>query len=266
MNETITTESPIYSLKVISGNPYETYVNNLVVEKDYDEGTTDHELLINEYILSSGDQKIGVTLLPNQGEEYIDKLSLEYFKLQIFIYEKGWLDYEKNNKKLVKELKIPATEKQLPLIKYEWKFLANVPYKNTGWINSVKLTNENQEKLNKEVLEFYEKQRTILDKGDYNQYLKILEKRDNEVFGSIYATEKIMKDDKEYMTNRILKSKGNMEVLKDFHMVFYAEGKVVTLELKNGKSPLYASNKTTLFRYRLLIHRPKKGEPLEVIR
>lgn len=46
INSKTMNEQPIYTLKVTSSNPYESYINNMVLEKDYLTGSSDSELMI----------------------------------------------------------------------------------------------------------------------------------------------------------------------------------------------------------------------------
>ncbi|CAZ94492.1 hypothetical protein [Zobellia galactanivorans] len=258
---------PLYSLKITSGNPYESYINDVVLEKDYEEGSTDHELPINDLILSSGTQEIKIKLLPNRGKNEVNKLDVEYFEAKIYLYENGLTSYSEQKKTLLHTFKFKNFVPNQPSMIAVWKFEAKVPYQHMGWSESVDLSKENKDDLLNETLQKYQEIRSIINEGNYSKYLKELSKKNIEKFDSFFADKDVKNDDLERLTNRIIDSKNNMRPLTNYHLCLYGKGKLVSLENMNHESPLIADIKDEYEEvFNIFLHRPKPGAPLEVIR
>ena len=142
----------------------------------------------------------------------------------------------------------------------------DIPYKVTGWSGSVDLSKENQTVLKNEVLLKYSELREIINKGEIKEFLNQNKARDREVYEGFYNDKEVIAEDKQYLEERISKSKNNMVQINDYHVKMYGNGKVIALEKNDGKSALYADDSENLYYYVILLHRPKPGTPLEVIR
>lgn len=259
-------EQPIYTLKVTSGNPYESYINNMVLEKDYLTGSSDSELIINDLILKSGKQKLQIVLLPNDGNKTVDKLGIDYLTLSIYRYNNGYTSYVERKSTLIYEFKLDDPHVEMPIITKEWIFNIDVPYKLKNWEHSIDLRKEDEDKLLKEVVDYYNHLANIINKGDKNSFLTIMKVRDSEVFKSLYNDAELIKEDEQYIDNRLSKSIGNIQPIKNYNIVFYGNGKIVTLEDKKGETPLFAEDKNNIYSYQIYLHRPYPNAPLEVIR
>lgn len=259
-------QQPIYTLKITSGNPYETYINNMILEKDYLPGSTDNELIINDLILKSGKQKLRIVLFPNKGNKIVDKLGIDYLKLGIYKYNEGYQSYVERKSTLVCEFKLDKQQGEMPIIVKEWIFDAKVPYSLKNWENGVDLSKEDKDILTKEVVNYYNDLGKIINKGDKRSFLNIMEERDSEVFKSLYNDAILIKDDEEYMNNRLSKSIGSVQPIKNYRLMFYGNGKIVTLENEKGETPLFGEDKDNVYSYQIYLYRPALGKPLEVIR
>ncbi|AYN03697.1 hypothetical protein [Flavobacterium sp. 140616W15] len=67
---------------------------------------------------------------------------------------------------------------------------------------------------------------------------------------------------------KVQQAKGLMNSIdfSKYSLKFYGDGRLITLEDKNGDSPLYYEDKDYKRIFGILLHRPKSGSPLEVIR
>ncbi|KEY18994.1 hypothetical protein [Kaistella antarctica] len=157
-------------------------------------------------------------------------------------------------------------QKEMPVVEKSEFVDIDIPYKVTGWLGSVDLSKENQTVLKNEVLLKYSELREIINKGEIKEFLNQNKARDREVYEGFYNDKEVIAEDKQYLEERISKSKNNMVQINDYHVKMYGNGKVIALEKNDGKSALYADDSENLYYYVILLHRPKPGTPLEVIR
>lgn len=258
-------EQPIYTLAISVANPHEVYLNDMPLIKDYNKGSSNFEIPLNDYILKSGIQKIRIVLLPEEGKTIVDKSGIDYIDAKVYRYSKGLSEMNPEKRTLIKSINLKEF-KEIPIVVKEIEFDAIVPYELIGWSKSVDLSKENQEVLKKEVLKKYEELRGILNNGDYEGFLKENKKRDSEVDNCFYNDLEAQNEDEEFLKDRINKSKNNMLELKEYKLVFYGNKKLIALENKRGKSSLCGDNGKTIFTYFILLHRPTPNVPLEIIR
>ena len=255
--------TPIYTIKVSVANPYEILVNDMPFDKNFEKGSTNFELPINDLILQGGMQRVKVILHPDIGKNVVDKSGLDYLDVKIYKYKD--ISSIGNDGELVKSINLKDM-KEAPIVAKEELVFMQVPYKLKGWIESEDLSKEDKTKLINEVVLKYKSLSNLLNNGDLKGFFNENKTRDLEVNKSFYDNEQIKAEDKEYMEDRILKSKGNMAEFYLNQVTFYGDGKVVTLEMRNGKSALYGDDGENLYYYMVLLHRPKFGMPLEIIR
>lgn len=181
------------------------------------------------------------------------KISRTVNKKEIIVFDQKHSNDELN--KLLKEVVIP--------------FESSVPYKLNGWSNSTDLTKLNEKDLEKEVVSFYNE---II--SDYNnKKIESIEKkyynRQLENAQSLYS---FKREDSEKLVSEINKDVNKNQDLKleNYKLVFYGNGKVVGLVRTDGeffgKSAFLGLTDEDFYIYSLLLHRPKAGTPLEVIR
>lgn len=255
--------TPIYTLKVSVANPYEILINDMPFDKSFDNGSTSFELPINDYVLQSGPQRFKVTLFPDSGEFFLDKIGLEYLDIKVYKYSD--ISSVGSGGEEIGSIDMRGILDS-PLAVCDTVFNLEVPYQLTGWSASVDLSEEDRSTLEKEVLQKYESLQTILNSGSLTDFLKENSKRDIEIDRVFYADSALEKEDLAFMKDRIKKSKNNMAAINYYILRFYGNGRVVALEMKNGKSALYGDDGNQLYYYMILLHRPKKGESLVIIR
>lgn len=258
-------EQPIYTLAISVANPHEVYLNDIPLIKDYNKGSSNFEMPMNNFILKSGLQSLRIVLLPEKGKTMVDKLGIDHVEVKIYRYSNGLSEMNPENRILVKTINLKEFKEMTQVVK-EVEFDARVPYEVKGWSESVDLSKENQNELEKEVLSKYEELRKILNDGNYEKFAIENKKNDSEVLKSLFENSEAQKEDEEFSKERIGKSKNNMVDLKDFHFVFYGNNRLITLENSDGESPLYGDDGEMIYTYFILLHRPKQGMALEIIR
>lgn len=258
-------DETIYTVKISAANPYEIYVNDMPLEKDYENGSSNTEIPINDFILKSGIQNIRVVLLPNKGGVLVDKLGMEHFEVKVNKYTKGILNLNPDDATLLKSINLKES-KEMPIVQKEIKINLTVPYEVKGWSESVDLSKENQEKLKTEVLAKYDEIKNLINEGNFSEFSKKYKLRNKEVNESYYNNPDAIKDDYEWMKKRISNSKGHMKSITNFSVKLNGNNRIVYLENEDHESPLISDDGKSEEVYNILLHRPKPNAPLEIIR
>ena len=108
-------------------------------------------------------------------------------------------------------------QKEMPVVEKSEFVDIDIPYKVTGWLGSVDLSKENQTVLKNEVLLKYSELREIINKGEIKEFLNQNKARDREVYEGFYNDKEVIAEDKQYLEDRISKSKNNMVQINDYH-------------------------------------------------
>lgn len=253
--EDMVINEPIYRIRFVSSQPYELYVNNILLSKG-DKGNTELFETINEYVLKKGPQQVSVVLYP-KNEKSLFKIE----DLKIELYKSEGLESEEY--KLIKKLPLPNE----PNSTLKWEVdLTDIPYENIGWSNSKDLRKIDQEKLYNDVLNFYKEAVDVINKGDYQSYLTLFKEADKEIFTSLYANNQMIESENTLIKMRIIDSKGKTHLENSYYLKFYADGKIVCLEDDKGNSPIVANRENLTSYYGFLLHIPNGTEDLKIIR
>ncbi len=263
-----TRDEPIYTLKISVANRYETYVNDMPLEKDFKNGSTTTQLPINNFILKSGVQKIKIIIYPDSGNLLVDGSGRDYVNVKIYKYPHGIDNMQQDDATLISETNLKDLA-LAPIVKKEFEISANVPYEVDGWIKSVDLSKENQEAFKKEVAQKYEELRTLLINRKGDEFLKILAKRDAELNKALYLSDSDINEENTDDLNCINNITSVLKI-ENYKMEIHGEGRIVTLTRidgnLNGESVLQAKYGKYTRVYDIYLHRPKPGAPLEIIR
>ncbi|KIO51842.1 hypothetical protein [Flavobacterium hibernum] len=262
------TYQPIYTLKISVANPYETYVNDMPLEIDYQAGSTNNELPINNYILKSGIQEIKIVLLPDEGKKIVDRLGINYVAVKIYKYPRG-LDYTGENRvELIKEINLRDL-KESPLLVKTFQIDIDVPYNLQGWSESVDLKKENQKELNNELVNKFNEFRDLLKIHDVKSFLSKTEKSEKDLNEALFLSQEEIKSDLNDLSADI-KNIIDVYPIENYEIKFYGNGRIITLLRIDGKlkgtSVLRTDKADYNTTYNLYFHRPKPGSQLEVIR
>lgn len=113
----------------------------------------------------------------------------------------------------------------------EFSFETRVPYDNAGWSRGQDLRKFDRKELESAVVAFYQKMWHIYkDKSRKDDLFPLIFEREKETAISKYFTEKEIKEIKEEYLLPYTNKTYELLPLKDYKMVFYAEGKGVALE------------------------------------
>lgn len=264
---TIYNEKPEYWLFLHSNNcSYVVTLDDMPIYVDYDEGSMNSlSIPINNFILESGEHKVKVLILPTIDENYhLNSLLNNDYTLNIKISRT-----ENKKEAIIFDKKISSTEQAEPFKQIIIPFESHVPYKLNGWSNSIDLTKQDREALEKEVVSFYKE---IMDDYKNRKTEVIQSKYYNRQFENAQSLYSYKKEDSEKIAIGINKDVNKDQDLKleNYKLVFYGNGKVVGLIRTDGeffgKSAFLGLTDEDFYVYSLLLHRPKANADLEVIR
>lgn len=264
-------EKPEYSLQVFSANcRWEILLNDVPVYKNFSEQEGfSGRLPLNFNILQTGKQDLQVKILPMAGETELGEFST--FKISL-----KWKRDISNGDDFVSlfNYELPADSiKSLPVFEYKHTFEATVPYTLTGW-NNAKQLNEIQY-IEKQLLRKMEEARKIVISQNTQKYntfiINLLKDKCQAFYATPQKTEYELNDvfdvEKEYLENI------KYLPIEDYEVVFYANGRLATLENKTDKNSVvrftatYKEDKSPFTGYYDFIYFiPENGSELEVIR
>ena len=262
--------NPTYWLDINASDcTYEILVNDMPLNVYHDiASNTQVSIPLNTRILKSGDQKLTLKVYPALTDSFNFKESLiESSEITLKI------SYGEFGKEKAKDYKV-VLEKKTPKMKtsyyeIELPFKATVPFDLTGWSKSVDLSHEKEEILLAEV------------EKKYQEFIKLYENKDSEaVFSKYYNRNKEIAQslfsnkaaDSKEVADKIEKdiNKNIPFKLEKYTMKLFANGRVVALirndKFYKGMSAFFCQDDDNYSTYALLLHRPKPGVALEVIR
>ena len=262
--------------------PYELYINDIKADCDYVGANSGVDM--NPYILKNGKYKVKLRIFPafKAGKKLIEFDDIEKSNISFGSYIRNKetdeiLNYED------KPLPITAPTIDVPYFEQEWEVeITELPYELEGWSKGQDLRKWDKDKLEKKVVAFHQKIRKILNDGNSEEWMKLIQKRFDEVCIFDYLSEKRIEKDLEEIKEDVEEySKGTMIPLEDYELKLYAEGKLVTLERKthtrefNNYSPLDIKgwspliSKGTIYGaapYPILLYLPQGSDEFVIIR
>ncbi|MFH6937198.1 hypothetical protein [Flavobacterium sp. FlaQc-30] len=260
-------ERPEYWLFLHSNNcSYVVTLDDMPIYEDYDEGSMKSlSIPINNFILESGKHELKILILPTINENYhLNNLLSSDYTLNIKINRT-----ENKKETIVFNKKLSNDEQNKTFKQNIIPFEAEVPYRLTGWSNSIDLTKQDRESLEKEVVNFYKE---IMDDYKNKKTESIEKKYYNRQFENAQSLYSYKKEDSDKLISEINKDVNKEQDLKleNYKLVFYGNGKVVGLIRTDGEffgeSAFLGLTDEDFYVYSLLLHRPKAGGSLEVIR
>ena len=272
-----------YMIDLTLKTPHELYINDiLAVSRSRGSNAA---IDINPYVLKNGKYKIKLRLLPywHLNETTVSKSDIENARLFFGSYIRNKETDEILNYKADVAFPIVAPKEDVPYFEQEWDVeLTELPYELEGWSKGQDLRKWDKKELEKKVVAFHQKIRKILNDGNSEEWMKLIQKRFDEVCIFDYLSEKRIEKDLEEIKEDVEEySKGTMIPLEDYELKLYAEGKLVTLERKthtkefNNYSPLDIKGWSPLISkgttygaapYPILLYLPQGSDEFVIIR
>lgn len=255
---------PFYELEIKTANcNIEILLNDLPVFSHYENDGMAVDYPINDAILSSGRQSIELRIFATEQENISKYATCE---LKVFVKE---ANREASGRSVVYEVPmIDFKEKKLLIYKNIYSFIANVPYKNVGWENSIDLKKLNNNLLITELEDCLQKIISIYNSRNENEYEQFFKDRSIEHDRSFYLTSDEIKENKESIFYGL---PDKIESINKNHykIVFYGNDKLVSLQVKNQPHGFVfeSTNKDEYgFTEMVLFHKKDIHSSLEVIR
>ena len=272
-----------YMIDITTNIPVIVYVNDIKAsELNMPLGTA---IDLNPYVLKNGKCKIKLQIFPlfRRGDTLVTVENIMRCNLFFGSYIRNKETDEILNYKADVALPIVAPKEDVPYFEQEWDVeLTELPYELEGWSKGQDLRKWDKDKLEKKVVAFHQKIRKILNDGNSEAWLKLIQKRFDEVCIFDYLSEKRIEKDLEEIKEDVEEySKGTMIPLEDYELKLYAEGKLVTLERKthtkefNNYSPLDIKGWSPLISkgttygaapYPILLYLPQGSDEFVIIR
>ena len=272
-----------YMIDITTNIPVIVYVNDIKAsELNMPLGTA---IDLNPYVLKNGKCKIKLQIFPlfRRGDTLVTVENIMRCNLFFGSYIRNKETNEILNYKADVALPIVAPKEDVPYFEQEWDVeITDLPYELEGWSKGQDLRKWDKDKLEKKVVAFHQKIRKILNDGNSEEWMKLIQKRFDEVCIFDYLSEKRIEKDLEEIKEDVEEySKGTMIPLEDYELKLYAEGKLVTLERKthtkefNNYSPLDIKGWSPLISkgttygaapYPILLYLPQGSDEFVIIR
>ena len=272
-----------YMIDITTNIPVIVYVNDIKAsELNMPLGTA---IDLNPYVLKNGKCKIKLQIFPlfRRGDTLVTVENIMRCNLFFGSYIRNKETDEILNYKADVALPIVAPTIDVPYFEQEWEVeITDLPYELEGWSKGQDLRKWDKKELEKKVVAFHQRTRKILNEGNSEAWLKLIQKRFDEVCIFDYLSEKRIEKDLEEIKEDVEEySKGTMIPLEDYELKLYAEGKLVTLERKthtkefNNYSPLDIKGWSPLISkgttygaapYPILLYLPQGSDEFVIIR
>lgn len=282
-NETVQENQITYSIDATATIPVIIYFNDIKISEENTPVNSSVDL--NAFALKNGKYKVKIQIFPvfRRGDTSVSPEDIKSCKFNFvsFIRNKETQDISQYN--TISQLSIKVPEAPVPYFEQEWEVdLTKLPYDLNGWNTGEDLRKMNQKELEKKVINYHEKIRNILNKGNAEEWANLTKKRFQETAVFYYNNEKQYQKSLDENLESVKKYCTDMMIpLEDYEMKIYAEGKLVTLERKkhtkefNNKSPLDLKGWSPLIRkgqksgaadYRILLYLPQGSNEFVIIR
>ncbi|PAM93912.1 hypothetical protein B4N84_16720 [Flavobacterium sp. IR1] len=269
--------NPSYTLHIekAANFTFEALINDFPVFEEYNPHVMSGSKPINEAILKPGKQKLTIRMTPPVDKEYNmgHEIDMENIALKISINYGEYVLEKVSEFKEALRYELPIQKGKLPYYEVNLEFDAIAPYQDDieGWQNGVDLTKEDKDKLFQEIEDFYKNIIQDYENQDVDRLASKYYKKQFEIAQTNYITKMY---ESQMVVDAWIKNvnDGRPFIFDGYMLRFFGNGKMVALV----KTDKYYINYSTLMRedpetgkavwYRLFLHRPKPGAPLEVIR
>lgn len=259
-------EQPEYWIFIHSNNcSYVATINDMPIYTDFNDGNMKSlSFPLNPLLPKTGKYSLKLSLLPKQDDNFnLDSKIEKDSKIQVKISRSA------NKQETIILDETVAITQELPYLEKNFDITIDVPYSLKGWSNSTDLKKEDEDKLTKEVADFYQKMMNLYQKKQVSEISSLYYPRQLENAQALYSSTKEDSDKLVAKLNQDVNQEQELK-LEDYKLQFYGNGKVVGLVRTDGeflgKSAFLGLTDEDFFIYSLLLHRPKAGVPLEIIR
>ena len=276
---------PMYAMQLNIPDPYEAYINDILVEKNNE--TAMHNTLINcnQAVSKSGKYNFKIKVFPEPEEAKkggIQPETLQFLKVGLSRYEKipegeGAMS---DTYEMLQSYPIVKISSPVPFYLVEGEFSVDLPYNLEGWSKGRDLKKVDKDVLQEKVIAYYEMVWHLLNNGEGEKYLALWKTADTETATFNYSKAYYFSAINSKAAQEIKERKGKMAPLEDYAMQIYGHGKIVTLERIShtkemngkpfdiqGKSPLIRNGKARgISIYPIKLYWPKGSDDLVIIR
>ncbi|PKB41919.1 hypothetical protein AX016_0073 [Cellulophaga sp. RHA19] len=254
--------------------PFELYLNDILIKH----GTTgvSSAVELNPWLLNNGTYKVTIKFFPDVGGDTVVNMGKEQLPYRLDFYKviiNDNRDIEQESEPI--NLPLITTNEDLPYFKQSWDIeVKDLPYELEGWQNGQDLSTWDKETLQKKVIAYYEKLRTILNNGDANSFNHLCVQRDKEtnVFNYDYNS-RIVLEEFENSSRRIREyAKGNMVPIKKYTIKIYGKNnQLVSLERVDKENMREGVLRTlepdgAIRIYNIKLYLPKDSDEFVIIR
>ncbi|MET4083702.1 hypothetical protein ABIB40_003674 [Pedobacter sp. UYP30] len=271
-----------YIVHLNSKTPFELYLDDNLVDWEWRSGFN-KSVELNPFLLNNGTHILKIRFSPPESNE--DKLihptdiiadknvkwNLYFVKLKKD--DAGPLGYEGKIDYPSSELPIIAPPANVPVWEQEFKVeVAGLPYKLKGWSDGEDLSKLDQKVLEKEAFTYFNNLRNLLNDGKVKEFMALNKTNDFETSVSNYDNQE--QYDEDYRENVELltkKCKGNMQSIDNYVMKLYGHGKILRLEIPQGKYKHWSalmsdSKKYGKSSWGIMVYRHKGSKDFVIIR
>jgi hypothetical protein len=288
-------KEPMYFIRPAQGNcVYEILINDFPVVKDYSIEQFATPIRINQAILKSGLQTVTVRLYPigntikrayGEGETVTTLLPKTQMNIQVVKYDAFNIDSSLDAEKEVILHKAP-TDKEgkfigagLPYYEYTFTFEAEVPYEIESWKEGEDLINLDKERLEKIVVDYYQKMEKLYNSKNIDLVLKAHFMSELKDAQALYRSKDDIQEVYDWLFETVNIQTKEFFPLKKYEIKFFGNGKIICLK-NPSKEPInrkFRGKSAFSFKFRdsnfklkgrwidLYLYLPE-GEPLENLR
>lgn len=232
------TTHPYYAVQINKGGcTFETVVNDLHHYSYMKKGGFTSLVPLNLNILKSGKQQLKVKVYPDQGKTKLDEGS--YIDVEVRFFK----DVNDPTTEFTSVLKFSlpkeVKDKGLPYFEVELPFMAAVPYDHSDRLTNAQVIKKDKATEGKIILD-YNEARKLIEKLDANALNKLTAERDH-ILADVFYYSPQQVQGLMASTKDNLEPDATVKPIADYQVVYYAGGKVVSLERKSDKGPILHS-------------------------
>lgn len=251
---------PMYYLTYEQNICYsEILINDVPINKNFEEVVDGATISINDFIFKSGIQKVTFRLFPaKKGKDFDFQELMNDTDMKIEITESDNRKRDLKGKEIIKYVTPLGTYEANGYEKtrfiaagkdyYEASFTFNavVPYEFNSLDKARDLSKWKKEILEEKVADFYKKQWNLISEKKEDEYFSYLELKEKETCQSLFYNKTELQEILDSYLEAFTIKDYNLQPLEKYNLKLYGDGKIVCLELNSqdknlkGESALWA--------------------------